>query len=192
MLSAIIATHESERALVPTLAALVPGAAAGLLAEVVVADAGSRDATAEVADIAGCRFISSAEPIGARLKAAAASTRSPWLMFLRAGAVPQAGWIDAADRFMQTTDLLDGAARAAVFRPPGAADYLRPSFAEIVVLLRTAFGGGPGPEQGLLIARRFYEAVGGHSASADAETALLRRLGRRHTAMLTTAVAVTR
>jgi hypothetical protein len=192
MLSAIIATHESERALVPTLAALVPGAAAGLLAEVVVADADSRDATAEVADIAGCRFISSAEPIGARLKAAAASTRSPWLMFLRAGAVPQAGWIDAADRFMQTTDLLDGAARAAVFRPPGAADYLRPSLAEIVVLLRTAFGGGPGPVQGLLIARRFYEAVGGHSASADAETALLRRLGRRRTAMLTTAVAVTR
>jgi glycosyltransferase involved in cell wall biosynthesis len=192
MLSAIIATHESERALVPTLAALVPGAAAGLLAEVVVADAGSRDATAEVADIAGCRFISSTEPIGARLKAAAASTRSPWLMFLRAGAVPQAGWIDAADHFMQITDLLGGAARAAVFRPPGATDYLRPSLAEIVVLLRTAFGGGPGPEQGLLIARRFYEAVGGHSASADAETALLRRLGRRRTAMLTTAVAVTR
>jgi len=192
MLSAIIATHESERALVPTLAALVPGAAAGLLAEVVVTDAGSRDATAEVADIAGCRFISSAEPIGARLKAAAASTRSPWLMFLRAGAVPQAGWIDAADRFIRTTDLLDGAARAAVFRPPWATDYLRPSLAEIVVLLRTAFGGGPGPEQGLLIARRFYEAVGGHSASADAETALLRRLGRRRTAMLTTAVAVTR
>jgi glycosyltransferase involved in cell wall biosynthesis len=192
MLSAIIATHESERALVPTLAALVPGAAAGLLAEVVVADADSRDATAEVADIAGCRFISSAEPIGARLKAAAASTRSPWLMFLRAGAVPQAGWIDAADRFMQTTDLLDGAGRAAVFRPPGATDYLRPSLPEIVVLLRTAFGGSPGPEQGLLIARRFYEAVGGHSASADAETALLRRLGRRRTTMLTTAVIVTR
>jgi glycosyltransferase involved in cell wall biosynthesis len=191
MLSAIIATRESERALVPTLAALVPGAAAGILAEVIVADAGSRDATAEVADIAGCRFISSTEPIGARLKAAAASTRSPWLMFLRAGTVPQAGWIDAANRFMQATDLLDGAVRAAVFRPPGATDYLRPSLAEIVTLLRTAFG-GPCPEQGLLIARRFYEEVGGHSASADAETALLRRLGRRRTAMLPAAVAVTR
>ena len=44
----------------PTLAALVPGATAGLLGEVVVADAGSRDATAEVADVAGCRFIASA------------------------------------------------------------------------------------------------------------------------------------
>ncbi len=192
MLSAIIATHESERALVPTLAALVPGAAAGLLAEVVVADAGSRDATAEVADIAGCRFISSTEPIGARLKAAAATTRGLWLMFLRAGAVPQAGWIDAAEHFMQSTDLLEGAARAAVFRPPGTTDYLRPGLAEIVTLLRTAFGGGPGPEQGLLIARRFYEAVGGHSACANAETVLLRRLGRRRTVLLPTAVAVSR
>ncbi len=57
MLSVVIATHESERALVPTLAALVPGAMAGLISEVVVADAGSTDATEEVADIAGCRFI---------------------------------------------------------------------------------------------------------------------------------------
>ena len=45
----------------PTLAALVPGAATGLLAEVVIADANSRDATAEVADIAGCRFLASSE-----------------------------------------------------------------------------------------------------------------------------------
>ncbi len=125
MLSVIIATHESERTLVPTLAALVPGATAGLLGEVIVADAGSRDATAEVADIAGCRIISSSAPLGARLKAAAGSTRTPWLMFLRAGCVLEPGWITAADRFMQTTDALDDAARAAVFRPPAAAP--RPS-----------------------------------------------------------------
>ena len=57
MLSVIIATHESERPLVRTLAALVPGATAGVVREVIVADAGSRDATVEVADIAGCRFL---------------------------------------------------------------------------------------------------------------------------------------
>ena len=75
MLSAIIATYESERALVPTLAALVPGAAAGLLAEVIVADAASSDATSEVAEFAGCRFMSSTEPLGARLKSAATGAR---------------------------------------------------------------------------------------------------------------------
>ncbi len=90
----------------------------------VVADAGSRDATADVADIAGCRFMVSAEPLGARLKAAAASTRAPWLMFLRAGQVPEPGWVDAVDRFMQKAD---SGARAAVFRPPGAPIW-RPGF----------------------------------------------------------------
>ena len=187
MLSAIIATHESERLLVPTLAALVPGAAGGLIAEVIVADAGSRDATAEVADIAGCRFMASSAPIGTRLRAAAASTRTPWLMFLRAGTVPQPGWIEAADRFIHATELLEGAGRAAVFRPPGATDLMRPGFAELVSLLRVAFGGGPRPEQGLLIAKRFYEDIGGHQEDADAEMALLRRLGRRRVAMLTPA-----
>ena len=185
MLTAIIATHESERALVPTLAALVPGAAAGLIAEVVVADAGSRDATAEVADIAGCQFMASSAPIGTRLRAAATGTRTPWLLFLRAGTVPQPGWIEATDSFIQATELLEGAGRAAVFRPPGAADLMRPGFAEVVSLLRVAFGGGPRPEQGLLIAKRFYEDIGGHPDGADAEAALLRRLGRRRVAMLT-------
>jgi hypothetical protein len=92
--------------LVPTLSALVPASAAGLLAEVVIADAGSRDATADVADIAGCRFTSSTEALGTRLKAAAATVRSPWVMFLRAGAVPQPGWIEAVDHFIQTTRAL--------------------------------------------------------------------------------------
>ena len=59
MFSIIIATHDSERALVPTLAALVPGATAGIVREVIVADGGSRDETEQVADIAGCRFLSS-------------------------------------------------------------------------------------------------------------------------------------
>ena len=186
MLSAIIATHESERTLVPTLAALVPGAMAGLLGEVIVADAGSSDATAEVADVAGCRFMNSADPLGARLKAAAVSTRTPWLLFLRAGCVPEPGWIAAADQFMQATDLLDGAGRAAVFRPPGAADLLRPGLSEVIALLRVAFGGGAKPEQGLLIARRFYDALGGHAAGADAEAALLHKLGRRRITMLST------
>src|SRR4029079_419053 len=181
MLSAIISTLNSERNLVPTLSALVPAAAAGLLKEVVVADGGSGDATAEVADIAGCRFESSTETLGIRLKAAAASIRRPWLMFLRAGTGPQPGWIDTAEHFMQTNTLMEGGGRAGVFRLPGAAGSLSPRFAEITALLRAAFGGGPTAEQGLLIARRLYDAVGGHSGGNDADAAILRRVGRpRH------------
>ncbi len=185
MLSVIIATDESERALVPTLSALVSGATVGLLGEVVVADAASSDATAEVADVAGCHFISSEAPLGERLKTAAASTRSPWLMFLRAGLVPDPGWITAVRQFMEATDMLDGAPRAAVFRPPAAADLLRPGLSEVMALLRVALGGGAKPEQGLLIARRFYDKLGGHPDTGDAEAAMLRKLGRRRTTMLT-------
>jgi glycosyltransferase involved in cell wall biosynthesis len=185
MLSAIISTQESERDLVPTLAALVPGATSGLLGEVIVADGGSRDATAEVADVAGCRFMSSSEPLGARLKAAAATTRAPWLMFLRAGCIPEPGWVSATERFIEANDRLE-TTRAAVFRPPGVADLLRPGLAELYELLRVIIGGGPKPEQGLLIARRHYDALGGHSVVAEAETALLRNIGRRRLAMLGT------
>ena len=185
MLSAIISTHESERALVSTLAALVPGATAGFLGEVVVADAGSRDATAEVADVAGCRFMLLSGPLGARLKAAAVSTHAPWLMFLRAGCVPEPGWVGAAEYFIGSVG--GGATYAAVFRPSGVGDLLRPGLSELVALLRVAFGGGARPEHGLLIARRFYDQLGGHSDGADAEADLLRRIGRRRITMLATA-----
>jgi glycosyltransferase involved in cell wall biosynthesis len=180
MLSAIIATHESERTLVPTLAALVPGATCGLLREVIVADAASRDATAEVAEIAGCRFISASEPLGARLRSAAATTRAPWLLFLRAGCVPEPGWIGAAERFMQAAGAEE---RAAIFRRMGEAQAMQLSLPQLLALLRAALG-RPRPDQGLLIARRFYDTLGGHERDAGAEAALLRRLGRRRLALL--------
>ncbi len=192
MLSAIIDCHESDRALVRTLAALVPGATHGLISEVIVADAGSGDDTEEIADIAGCRFQSSGAPQGARLKAAAESTRTPWLMFLRAGTVPEPGWIAASERFMQTADLDGGTERAAVFRPPGPADLLRPGLSEIMSLLRVIFGGRASPEQGLLIARRFYLALGCHPEGAGADQALLRKLGRRRIAVLPTVASAPR
>jgi glycosyltransferase involved in cell wall biosynthesis len=186
MISVVIPSYESERLLVPTLAALVPGAMTGLLSEVVVIDAGSADATEEVADIAGCRFIRSEAPLAARLRQGAASTRTPWLMFLRPGCVPEQGWMQAAERFMEATSQIDGAAKAAVFRPPGAADLLRPAMSEVMALLRVMFGGGARPEQGLLIARRFYDTLGGHPDNAEPEAAMLRKLGRRRIAMLGT------
>ena len=183
MLSVVIPTHESERLLVPTLAALVSGAMTGLVSEVVVTDAGSDDATEQVADVAGCRFMRADGTLGARLKQAALSTRTPWLMFLRAGSVPEAGWITACESFMEKTSASD-LPRAAVFRPPGAADLLRPGLSEVLALLRVVFGGGARPEQGLLIARRFYDTLGGHPDSTEAEADILRKLGRRRIAML--------
>ncbi len=164
MLSAIISTHESERALVPTLAALVPGAVSGLVTEVVVADAGSHDATREVADLAGARFLNSTASLGARLKTAAASTRTPWLLFLRAGTVPEPAWTTAVERFIDEAH-----------RKPAAAAFRSQPASGLRVLFRLM---RPRPEQGLLIARSHYEALGGHRDRANADLDLMRRAGR--------------
>src|SRR5947209_13006473 len=101
MLSVIIATRDSQRTLMPTLAALVPGATAGIVREVFVADGGSRDETEEVADIAGCRFLKSNETLDGRFKATAAIARGEWLMFLRPGILPGSSWIDETVAFAQ-------------------------------------------------------------------------------------------
>jgi glycosyltransferase involved in cell wall biosynthesis len=180
MLSVIIPTSESERTLLRTLTPLVAGSAAGLVRDVILADAGSTDDTARIADIAGCRIMVSHEPLGVRLAEAAAAARGPWLLFLRPGTVLEPAWTEAVARF---TERATAGEHAAAFRP--AADALRPALFEAVTLLKAAFGARPRPEQGLLIERHLYDAVGGHTASArDPETDLIRRLGRRRIALL--------
>ena len=84
----------------------------GLLAEVIVADAGSRDATRDVADLAGCQFLSSNEPLGERLGSAVAGSRGAWLLFLPAGSIPEANWVDAIQTFMAQANV----DRAAAFQ----------------------------------------------------------------------------
>ena len=181
MLSAIVATHNSERELVPTLSALVPGATAGLIPEVIVADAGSHDATAQVADYAGCRFIVASGPLGARLCGAAATARGPWLMFLRAGIVPEPGWLGEAERLIAGADT----EQAAVFRKKSRP--LRPRIGDLGSFLFAHLWEARG--EGLIVAKRFYERLGGHRGDAEAEAALLRRIGRRRLVVLPCAAA---
>jgi glycosyltransferase involved in cell wall biosynthesis len=186
MLSIIIATRESERPLVRTLAALVPGAAAGVVREVIVADGQSRDGTVEVADIAGCRVLVADDPLGARLGAAAASARAPWLMFLRPGVILDATWIDETVRFMDDHESGDlKFAPAAVFRRAPKASAPRPVLIEALSLACAALGARPRPEQGLVVTKACYQRVGGHRENADdPEADLIARIGRRRLVML--------
>lgn len=182
MLTAIISTRESERELVPTLSALVAGATAGLIVEAIIADANSGDATAEVADVAGCTFLTSAEPAGVRLRQAAAQARGRWLLFLRAGIVPDVNWVMAVERFIADAGANNDEA-AAVFRP-GATGNPQPWTGRIATMLGGLFGAAPSPAQGLLISRVLYDAVGGHPGHDGAESAILATLGRRRLALL--------
>jgi glycosyltransferase involved in cell wall biosynthesis len=181
MLSVIIPTRNSDLPLVPTLAALVPGATSGLITEVLVADGGSQDETAEVADVAGCNFVTIEGSLGHRLKMAAAQARAPWLLFVHPGVVLDTPWTGEVERFVQQPARYG---QAAIFRRGGPSQA---SWQEIMAMIAAKLGGLPRPEQGLLIASRFYEALGGHSERAsDPEHDLLRRLGRARCVRLTT------
>jgi hypothetical protein len=182
MLSVIIPTEGVEQPAVATLAALVPGAAAGLIREVLLVD-GTRNGVMErVADVAGCRFIGFEGPQGAALAAGALQARSPWLMFLHAGAVLQSGWIEETTQFVQSVSA-SGRPRAAVFRyarspyvDTGLRDIFRNLARRIV---------GPLGDQGLLIARDHYDRLGGFPPDARrSEQRLLRRLGRSSRTLL--------
>jgi glycosyltransferase involved in cell wall biosynthesis len=181
MLSVVIPTFDSERALVPTLAMLVPAAMSGIVREVTIADARSNDATIEVADVAGCSVLASSAPLAQRLREAAAMARAPWLMFLRPGTVLDTTWLDETVNFIEESDRGDA---AAVFRKVSPrASY--PVVLEALGLLKFALIGRVGPDQGLVISTRLYGELGGHrDGAADPEADLLARLGRRRILML--------
>ncbi len=188
MLSVIIPTEGVEQPVVATLAALVPGAAAGVVREVLLVDGTDKGVIERVADVAGCRFLRFAGSRTAALAAGAREARSPWLMFLRAGAVLDPGWIDETSQFVQRVSVSDHP-RAGIFRyarspyeEPGLRDGLR-------WLARTI--AGPRADQGLLIAREHYDRLGGYANDARAsETRLLRRLGRSSRTMLRSRIII--
>ncbi len=190
MLSVVIPTRNHERALVPTLAMLVPGVMAGAVRDVVVADGGSTDATAEVVDFAGCTLMSSPAPLGTRLRDAAAAARGAWLMFLRPGATLEATWVEETVRFVEEAGLRpDSQALAAVFRRSPDAAGARSVAAEMAAVLAAALF-APSPDQGLVIARSFYQRFGGHRDEDEPEAGLLRRIGRRRIARLRSEIRI--
>jgi hypothetical protein len=188
MLSVIIPTEGAEQPAVATLAALVPGAAAGVIREVLLVDLAATSVIERVADVAGCRFLAFEGSRAAALAAGARQSRSPWLMFLHAGAVLDSGWIEETTQFMQR--VADGGRpRAGVFR------YARSPYADarlgdgLKFLARMI--AGPWADQGLLIARDHYERLGGHAPDARrAEARLLRQLGRSSRTMLRSRIIV--
>jgi hypothetical protein len=189
MLSVVIATNESERTLVPTLAALVPGATAGLVREVIIADPGSRDATSEVADIAGCALLVSDAPLAERLARAAETARGPWLLFLEAGAVLQAGWIEETSRFLEEASLAGQAdAVAAVFRAVSPSLVRQSPLREAFTLLMQAAGLQRRASHGLLIGQALFRQLRRGEAAAERQADVIgqvvRSLGRRRVVTL--------
>src|SRR3954453_23340878 len=176
MLSVIIPTEGVEQSAVATLAALVPGAASGLVREVVLVARPGTGVIERVADLAGCRFMAFEGTRAAALAAGARQARSPWLMFLHPGAVLDSGWNEETTQFIQGVPA-SGRPRDGIFRY-ARSPYSDSGFRDGLKFVARMIT-GPSAEQGLLIARDHYERLGGYRPdSRRSEARLLRQLGR--------------
>lgn len=170
--SALIPTLNAAATLPATLAAL-----RGSVAEIIISDGGSTDRTREIASEHGALVIPAARGRGVQLRAAAEAATQPWLLALHADTKPGPGWQAAIADFIARPAV---AAEAGYFRftlndPAPEARRL-----EAMVAWRCRWLGLPYGDQGLLIGRDFYRALGGYEAIPLMEdVALIRRIGRK-------------
>jgi rSAM/selenodomain-associated transferase 2 len=186
MLSVIIPTLNAEAFLGQTMAALVPAAVDGVVREVIVADANSSDRSAFIAESAGATLVTCGGGRGAQLAAGAARARFPWLLFLHADTVLEPGWEREVVRFVEGSEAyaqpLAAAFRFALDDHGARARVLERLVAWRCALLRIPYG-----DQGLLLPRALYDAIGGYrSLPLMEDVDIVRRLGRRRLRLLQT------
>ena len=177
MISVIIPTLNAQSGLAATLTALVPATVDGIVREVIVVDGGSTDRTAAIADEAGTRFVTRSGGRGYQLLAGAHRARFPWLLFLHADTVLQAGWEREATALMEAVDSGRRPLTAAAFRFALDDAGIGPAPAGGLVRLRCALFRLPYGDQGLLMPKLLYTEIGGLRRAAA-------HGGRRHRAQV--------
>jgi rSAM/selenodomain-associated transferase 2 len=144
-------------------------------AQVIVADGGSSDATAAIAADHGAQVIQAPRGRGKQLHAGAEAARGDWLLFLHADTLLGPGWDDAVRPHMAEQP---GDAAFFGFQLNDPAWQAR--LLEWGVSLRVRALSLPYGDQGLLISKRLYQAVGGFQPLPLMEDVdLVRRIGRR-------------
>ena len=181
VISVVIPTLNAQEWLPSCLAALVPAVVDGLVREVIISDGGSNDLTCRIADETGARFVSVRQRgRGMQLKAGAAAATSDWLLFLHADTVLEDGWQREVERFINRAGKRGAkGAEAAVFRFALDDRAARARFLEKLVAVRARLFHLPYGDQGLLIPKQLYEAIGGYQDLPLMEDVdLVRRLNR--------------
>jgi rSAM/selenodomain-associated transferase 2 len=177
MISAVIPTLNAEARLPACLAALA--AAKELVAEIVVADGGSTDATEAIAQQYGARLLQGPAGRGAQLaRGADAARKGRWLLFLHADTVLETGWPT------ECQPLLQDESTACVFSLAFDDDSWPARLIAAGGMARTVALAAPYGDQGLLISRTLYEEIGGFRPlplfeDVEIVDRLVRKKGRR-------------
>jgi glycosyltransferase involved in cell wall biosynthesis len=108
VISVVIATLNDAPRLTACLAPLVAAAMEGLVREVIIVDGGSTDATFEIADDAGAKFLRGEGDAAARIAEGARVAKGPWLLILDPRVRLEYGWETAALKHLNASK---GAAR---------------------------------------------------------------------------------
>lgn len=186
--SVIIPTLNAAEALPACLEALSDGRRTNLVREVVVADGGSRDGTTDAARKADARVVEASPGRGRQLAAGARAATGGWLLFVHADTRLGPGWDGAVAEFIAEPANRE---RAGVFALAFDTDAPQARRVAAAANWRTRRLGLPYGDQGMLLARAFYESLGGYEDMPLMEdVALVRRIGRRRLRVLN-AVAVT-
>ncbi|MFM2422978.1 MAG: hypothetical protein RL291_1508 [Pseudomonadota bacterium] len=186
MITVIIPTLNEERRLPRTLAALVPAMVDGAIKRVIIVDGGSTDRTRELADDAGADVIHDGTTgRGRQLAAGAAGAETPWMLFLHADTALQPGWHEEAARFIAAIDRKENPDSAAAFTFALDDQSFKARLITLGVHIRCRGLKLPYGDQGLLISKRLYDAVGGMQPLPLLEDVdLVRRLGRKRMTLL--------
>jgi rSAM/selenodomain-associated transferase 2 len=164
--------------IIPALDAndLLPAAVArlrgDLVGEIIIADGGTVPAPSRLGD--GVTVITGDSGRGQQLHAGAAAAAGDWLLFLHADTRLADGWREAVRDHVR-----DHPGKAAFFR--FVLDDASPAARRLerIVALRCRLLALPYGDQGLLISRRLYEAVGGFRPIPLMEDVdIIRRIGR--------------
>lgn len=177
MITVVVSTLNNGATLADALECLVPAAVDGLVREVVIADGGSSDATRAIADAFGADILVAPGDAAARLNAAAAAARSPWLLILPPDARLDAGFERELAALAASDGDLVGRFRSATDKG-GMSDAL----AQAVRRQTRSWAGIASAGECILLRRTSFARIGGFAGRVSGTPQL--RLGRTRPVVL--------
>lgn len=147
-----------------------------IIEEIWVVDGGSTDNSVEIAQNAGAAVLPSPRGRGLQLQIGGKAVRSDFILFLHADSVLGQGWGQVVRDFMIGADSLQ---KAGYFQLAINDDARLARVLEKIVAGRCRLLGLPYGDQGLLIAKAFYQELGGFEPLPLMEdVALVRKIGK--------------